>query len=228
MEMIKHTSADAESPFLSDLVIGMSDGLIVPLALTVGLSRVTDSAATIASIGIVALTAGAIAMGMGGYLTARSEKDLFTPEHAATGHHVPVGTGNDIEEVRAFLAGLGLSEELQAKAAEEWTKEKKDWSALLKDVESPATQQQRATKMGLNIGVSYALGGCIPVMPYFFTDTATAFNISLALAILVLPTLGYLKSRVTGLSPLAGILRTTITGLLAATGAFIVANIFSS
>lgn len=214
--------------FLSELVIGMSDGLIVPFALTVGLSRVADSASMVAMVGMIALIAGAIVMGLGGYLTGKSEAGLYKPEQTHTGPETPASTAKNKEEVKTFLANLGLSEELQIRAADELTKEKKEWAELLREGEAPARQHQRqASKMGLNIGISYALGGLIPVGPYFFTETASgALKISMILTLIVLPALGYLRSRIAGLSPINGILRTTLAGSLAALGAFVVAKLF--
>lgn len=60
------------SDFLTDVVIGMSDGLTVPFALAAGLTGAVDSTAIIVIAGIAEIAAGSIAMGLGGYLDRKS------------------------------------------------------------------------------------------------------------------------------------------------------------
>jgi hypothetical protein len=67
----KHFTFDAR--FISDAIIGLSDGLTVPFALTAGLSALGDTKVVIFG-GLAELTAGAISMGLGGYLGAKSEE----------------------------------------------------------------------------------------------------------------------------------------------------------
>jgi hypothetical protein len=58
---------------ISDAIIGLSDGLTVPFALTAGLSALGNKNVVIYG-GLAELTAGAISMGLGGYLGAKSEE----------------------------------------------------------------------------------------------------------------------------------------------------------
>jgi ABC-type multidrug transport system fused ATPase/permease subunit len=62
-----------DARFISDAIIGLSDGLTVPFALTAGLSALGDTKVVIFG-GLAELTAGAISMGLGGYLGAKSEE----------------------------------------------------------------------------------------------------------------------------------------------------------
>ncbi len=221
MNQSEQRSLLSNNDFLSEMVIGMSDGVIVPFALTVGLSRVIQSESVVGMTGIVALAAGAIAMGVGGYLTGKSETGLYKPVSESTGSK---------EEVKSFFANLGMSEELQAKVAEDVIREKQEWSEIITTSETQTRQHNRqATRTGLTIGLSYALGGLLPVGPYLLMGPATrALPVSIVISLLSLMMLGYLKSRVTGLAPIRGILLTTLTGSLAAAGAFIVAKLFTS
>ena len=58
-----------------DVVIGMSDGLTVPFALAAGLSGAVASTGIIVTAGLAEIAAGSIAMGLGGYLAARSDAE---------------------------------------------------------------------------------------------------------------------------------------------------------
>lgn len=207
---------------LSEVLIGMSDGLIVPFALTAGLSRIPDQVSTIVTAGLIAMTAGAIAMGFGGYLTGRSEADIYKTE---PGHH---STPSSVKEnPRAFFANLGLSEEMQAKAAEELISDKKQLNELLGQHEQQPSSTGAPLKSGLTIGLSYALGGLITVGPYLFVeDTDYALKISAGITLASLCMLGFIKSRITGRHLFWGAFRTGLVGALAAAGSMIVAKIF--
>ena len=73
-----HHSHHSETHFTStevvrDIVVGMSDGLTVPFALAAGLSAAVDSSAIIVTAGLAEVAAGAIAMGLGGYLAGKTD-----------------------------------------------------------------------------------------------------------------------------------------------------------
>ena len=63
------------SETVRDIVIGMADGLTVPFALAAGLSGVVETTSVIVTAGVAEIAAGAIAMGLGGYLAAKSDAE---------------------------------------------------------------------------------------------------------------------------------------------------------
>jgi VIT1/CCC1 family predicted Fe2+/Mn2+ transporter len=68
------------SEVVRDVVIGMSDGLTVPFALAAGLSGIANSTAIVITGGLAEIAAGSIAMGLGGYLAARSDAEHYASE----------------------------------------------------------------------------------------------------------------------------------------------------
>ena len=68
------------SEFITDIVIGMSDGLTVPFALAAGLSGAVHSNTVVITAGIAEIVAGSIAMGLGGYLAGKTEQDHYQSE----------------------------------------------------------------------------------------------------------------------------------------------------
>lgn len=60
-----------------DIIIGMSDGLTVPFALTAGLSGVVNTNHLIIISGIAEIAAGCISMGLGGFLAGETEVDNY-------------------------------------------------------------------------------------------------------------------------------------------------------
>jgi hypothetical protein len=77
---IEHHFASSEA--VSDIVIGMADGLTVPFTLSAGLSQTLESSSLIVLAGLAEIVAGAIAMGLGGYLAARSDTEHYVSERA--------------------------------------------------------------------------------------------------------------------------------------------------
>src|SRR5580765_317073 len=63
-----------------DVVIGMADGLTVPFALTAGLSGAVGATSIIVIAGLAEIAAGSIAMGLGGYLAARTDLEHYASE----------------------------------------------------------------------------------------------------------------------------------------------------
>ena len=217
------------SDFLTDVVIGMSDGLTVPFALAAGLSGAVDSNSITVIAGIAEGAAGSIAMGLGGYLAGKTELDHYRSELKREYEEVETVPDIEKQEVKTFFANIGLSEEMQEKAAEEISTDKKQWVDFMMKHELGLDKPDpgRATKSALNIGLSYATGGLVPLSPYFFVDTpAEGLKISAALTLLFLFIFGFFKSKITGINPWLGALRVTLIGALAAGAAFGVAKLF--
>ncbi len=219
------------SDFLTDVVIGMSDGLTVPFALAAGLSGAVSGTSIIVIAGIAEIAAGSIAMGLGGYLAGKTELDHYKAELKREKEEVETVPEKEKEEVRDFFANIGLSEEMQVKAAEEIAKDKKQWVDFMMKYELGLEKPdpRRARKAALNIGISYAIGGLVPLSPYFFIDAPIqALRVSAIITLLSLFVFGFLKSRITGVNPWLGALRVTVIGALAATAAFGVARLFTA
>jgi VIT1/CCC1 family predicted Fe2+/Mn2+ transporter len=217
------------SAVLTDVVIGMSDGLTVPFALAAGLSGAVSSTSIIVIAGIAEIAAGSIAMGLGGYLAGKTEMDHYQTELRREYEEVEAVPEKEKEEVKDFFAGIGLSSEMQEKATQEIIKDKKRWVDFMMKYELGLDEPdpKRATKSALNIGLSYAVGGLVPLSPYFFVDQpADGLKISVGVTLICLFIFGFFKSRITGVNPWWGAFRVTLIGALAAGAAFGVAKLF--
>lgn len=215
--------------FLRDIVIGMSDGLTVPFALAAGLSGAVSSSNIIVIAGIAEICAGSIAMGLGGYLSGKTEQDHYQSEIKREYNEVENLREVEISETKEFFANIGLSPALQEQATEEIARDKDRWVDFMMKYELGLEKPdpKRATKSALNIGLSYIAGGIIPLSPYFFIDDSTeALKISVVATLICLFIFGYFKSKMTGVNPLAGAIRVTMIGAMAAAAAFGVAKLF--
>jgi len=217
------------SDLLTDIVIGMSDGLTVPFALAAGLSGAVSSTGIIVIAGIAEICAGSIAMGLGGYLAGKTEQDHYKTELQREFYEVDNLRDREVAETKEFFANIGLSEELQQKATEEIAKDKKQWVDFMMKYELGLDKPdpKRARKSALNIGISYIVGGLVPLSPYFFVEQPVAgLRISVVVTLICLFVFGWFKSKFTGVNVWAGALRVMLIGAVAAAAAFGVAKIF--
>jgi VIT1/CCC1 family predicted Fe2+/Mn2+ transporter len=218
------------SDFITDIVLGMSDGLTVPFALAAGLSGAVHSNSIVITAGIAEIVAGSIAMGLGGYLAGKTEQEHYYAELKREYAEVENMPEKEKEEVKLIFAQMGLNAITQNNIAEELSKDKNKWVDFMMRYELGLEKPDvyRARNSAVTIGGSYILGGIIPLSAYFFTATPyEGLVFSALLTIICLFSFGYFKSKVTGQPLFKGALKVTIIGVTAATAAFLVAKLFT-
>lgn len=218
------------SEIVRDVIIGMTDGLTVPFALTAGLSGVVHSNALIITAGIAEIVAGSIAMGLGGYLSAKTEIEHYETELGREYREIEIVPEQEKKEVMDVFADYGLPKNLQIEIANELSKDKKQWVEFMMRFElgMERPDPKRAKQSAFNIGISYIIGGFVPLSAYFFTQTPKEGLIfSAIITIISLFIFGYVKTKLTGINPLQGAIKTVLIGALAAGAAFLVAKLIS-
>ena len=226
-----HTESHFKSSdLLTDIVIGMSDGLTVPFALAAGLSGAVHDNSVIVIAGLAEVVAGSIAMGLGGYLAGKTEIDHYNSELKREQWEVDNVPEREKEEVREIFADMGLSEETQHQIVEEMAKDKAKWVDFMMRYELGLEQPdaKRAAKSAMNIGLSYVVGGLVPLSPYFFTSMPLdGLKLSAIITVACLFVFGFFKAKVTGQNPWGGALKVMLIGSVAATAAFLIARLFT-
>ncbi len=219
------------SDFITDVVIGMSDGLTVPFALAAGLSGAVQSNAVVITAGIAEIVAGSIAMGLGGYLAGKTEQEHYQNELKREYAEVEAIPEKEKDEIKLIFAQYGLNESSQNIIADELAMDKDKWVDFMMQYELGLEKPNvnRARNSAATIGISYIVGGLIPLTAYFFTQTPyQGLLISAILTVICLFIFGYFKSKVTGQPPVIGAVKVTLIGITAATAAFLVAKAFNN
>ena len=220
----KHFTA---SETVRDIVIGMSDGLTVPFALAAGLSGAVEATGIIITAGLAEVAAGAIAMGLGGYLAARTDAEHFASERAREERETQEMPEEEAAEVAAVLRSYGLDEDKVAAVVASIRADKKRWVDFMMRFELGLEEPdpKRARNSALTIAVSYIAGGLVPLAPYFFLRSVhSALVGSVVVTLLALLVFGYVKGRFTTAKPLRSAWQTVVVGGLAATAAFVIAK----
>ena len=218
------------SDFITDMVIGMSDGLTVPFALAAGLSGAVHENGIIITAGIAEIVAGCIAMGLGGYLAGKTEQEHYESELKREYFEVDNYHQKEIDEVKEIFADYGIDEAGQTLIANQLAKDKKKWVDFMMKFELGLEKPhpKRARNSALTIGVAYFVGGLLPLSAYFFTSTPKeGLIVSAVITTLCLFIFGYFKSKVTGQPKIKGALKVTAIGLIAAAAAFGIAKFIS-
>ncbi|MBC7410872.1 MAG: VIT1/CCC1 transporter family protein [Bacteroidia bacterium] len=228
--MYHYENHTTNSDFITDVVIGMSDGLTVPFALAAGVSGVVASNAIVITAGIAEIIAGSIAMGLGGYLAGTTEIHHYQAELKREYGEVELYPEKEKEEVREIFKDYGFSEQSQHLLVEELAKDKHKWVDFMMRFELGLEKPNpnRARNSALTIGGAYIVGGFIPLVPYFLTPTPTqGLKFSAVVTLICLFIFGYFKSKVTDQPPIMGAFKVTIIGALAASVAFAIARAIS-
>lgn len=218
------------SEVVRDFVIGMSDGLTVPFAMAAGLSGAVDSTSIVITAGLAEIAAGSIAMGLGGYLAGRTEIEHYDSEERREYEEIDRLHEVEIKETKEIFAEYGIEEELQEKIARQMAKNPKKWVDFMMRFELGLERpdKNRAQQSAIVIGLSYILGGLVPLSAYFFTATSREGLIySSIITLICLVLFGLVKSKLTGQPLFKGALRVTLVGALAAGAAFGLAKLIT-
>ena len=213
-----------------DVVIGMSDGLTVPFALAAGISGAIDNSRLVVVAGLAEIAAGSIAMGLGGYLAARSDAEHYASERIREEREVEEIPDEEAHEVQQVFTEYGLTQEEAAPVIEALTKKPKEWVDFMMRFELGLEEPnpKRALQSAATIAGSYIGGGFIPLAPYMiFHSSRQALIWSAVVTLMALGVFGYIKGRFTGAKPRRSALQTIVIGGLAAGAAFLIAKAIS-
>jgi vacuolar iron transporter family protein len=213
-----------------DLVIGMSDGLTVPFALAAGISGAVNSSHIVVVAGLAEIAAGSIAMGLGGYLAAKSDAEHYESERLREEREIVERVDDEISETREIFESYGLSEEETEPLIASIRKRPVSWVDFMMRFELGLERPdpKRALSSAATIAGAYIAGGFIPLSPYMIVKTTgQAFWWSVAVTLLALAVFGYVKGRFTGAKPFRSGLQTVVIGGLAAGAAYVIAKAIS-
>lgn len=218
------------SEVVRDVVIGMSDGLTVPFALAAGLSGAVDQTGLVVTAGLAEVVAGSIAMGLGGYLAARSDAEHYASEREREKREVREKPAAEIAEVAAIFQSYGLSRAESAPLVEALRTRPEAWIDFMMRFELglEAPDPSQALRTAGTIAAAYILGGLVPLAPYFLADSnRAALGPSVGVTLLALAVFGWVKGRFTTGRVWRSALQTMLIGGAAAFAAFALARLFS-
>jgi VIT1/CCC1 family predicted Fe2+/Mn2+ transporter len=202
----------------------------VPFALAAGISGAIAASHVVVTAGIAELAAGGIAMGVGGYLAARTDVEHYQSERTREERETRELPDVERGEIDEILERYGISPDVRAKVVDEISADAHRWVEFMMKFELGLEEPdpRRALRSALTIGGAYVVGGLIPLVPYMLVSSAReALIVSAAVTLLALFVFGFVKGRLTGIPPFRGGLQTLLTGGIAAAVAFVLARAVS-
>jgi len=193
----KKESRIIDARVVSDAIIGLSDGLTVPFALTAGLSTL-DNTKVVVFGGLAELIAGAISMGLGGYLGAKSEEESYRATLKDTDQQVNINPESTDTIINDIFAPYNLPEYLISDLSTHLSQSSQLSSFIMNfHHQLPEPSGSRAITCALTIALGYFIGGFVPLTPYFFVGPDEAFYAlrwSIATMVVALFVFGYVKT----------------------------------
>lgn len=233
MSISQHQKYEKEhveaSENVRDFVIGMADGLTVPFALISGLSGVVEAVDIIIAAGVAEITAGMIAMGLGGHLAAKTDRQHYETELMREEREIIEFPEIEKQEVASILEDFGLEKQFVPSVLQAFENNPEKWRDFMMRFElglqKPASNREFISPLA--IGSAYALGGIIPLSPYFFANSVEqALPVSIAVTSIALLSFGAFKGYYTGISKVKSALQTWLIGGIAAFTAYFTASLF--
>ncbi|OAY29332.1 vacuolar iron transporter 1 [Manihot esculenta] len=206
-----------------DIIIGVSDGLTVPFALAAGLSGANATSSIVLTAGVAEVAAGAISMGLGGYLAAKSEADHYARELKREEEEIIAVPDTEAAEVAEILAEYGIEPHEYGPVVNALRKKPQAWLDFMMKFELGLEKPnpRRALQSALTIAIAYILGGLVPLIPYMFIPRAQdAVVASVIVTLVALLIFGYAKGYFTGNKPFRSALQTALIGAIASAAAF--------
>jgi VIT1/CCC1 family predicted Fe2+/Mn2+ transporter len=208
----------------------MSDGLTVPFALAAGLSGAVQTTGVIVTAGLAEIVAGSIAMGLGGYLAAKSDAEHYFSERAREEDEVRAKPEVEADEVAHVFKSYGLPADEIRSVVAALRKRPKAWVDFMMRFELGLEKPnpKRALISAATIAGAYIAGGFVPLGPYIVISAVhSALLVSVMTTLIALSLFGYIKGRFTGTAPLRSAVQTVLVGGLAAGAAFVIARVIS-
>jgi vacuolar iron transporter family protein len=228
MPQTEHVEKHFMAPdVIRDIVIGMADGLTVPFALAAGLSGTVSSTEIVTVAGLAEIAAGSIAMGLGGYLAARTDREHYLSELERERNEIIEKPDLERQEVADVLLQWGVNEQDVERIVDSISEDHDRWVEFMMKFELGLEEPEpkRARNSSFTIGISYIVGGLIPLLPYVLIhNSIQALIVSVVVTLLALFIFGFVKGKFTGTNPLKSALQTTLVGGFAAGVAFLVAR----
>ncbi len=182
----------------------------------------------IVTAGVAEIAAGAIAMGLGGYLAARGDAEHYASERAREQREVKDLAQHEEREVVEIFERYGLTSEACEPILAAFRRDHEAWVDFMMRYELGLEEPRagRALQSAITIGGAYVVGGLVPLLPYMLlSGVEQALAVSVLATLVALAVFGGIKGRMTGTGGLRGALQTMVVGGLASAVAFAVARL---
>lgn len=188
--------------FLKQLVYGGNDGIVTTFAIVAGFAGAgSDAAAQVGAVavllfGLANLFADAVSMGLGEFLSTRSQRDLYMAQRRRELDELATNPAQERKEVVQMLRERGLDAAAAEAAAAQLMKSPEFVADMMMtyEMQMPDMRNGSPALDGLATFLAFVTFGAVPLVPYFLLEpTVAAFRLSVAATVAALTALGLLR-----------------------------------
>ena len=204
---------------LREVVFGVNDGIVSTVGFIVGIAGAFASRKMSLVSGLAEVLAGAVSMFFGGYLSTKSQQEFFESEVRREESEIEEMPAKEREEIRRIYRAKGFRDEKELElVVQRITSDKKIWLKCMMEEELGLILESLTSpfRIGLTIGVSFLVGGLIPLIPLFFFNTHPGIQVSIVFTGAILFLLGALKTTLTRQSWIKSGFEALLIGIAAA------------
>ena len=204
--------------WIGDAIYGVNDGLGAVFGIVSGMAGYTGGSEVVLAAGLAGTLASALSMGAGAYLSAKSQREVYESEIAREQAEIDEDPHEELLELELFYQLKGFSADEARSMAERLQKEPKQFLRTLVHEELGLNEATfpNPWRSTLSATVSTAIGGFIPIIPFFFTVGMPAVIASFIISTLAHFLVGASKSLVTTRSWWASGAEMTMVGVIEA------------
>jgi len=204
--------------WIGDAIYGVNDGLGAVFGIVSGMAGYTGGSEVVLAAGLAGTLASALSMGAGAYLSSKSQREVYESEISRERAEIEEDPHEELLELELFYQLKGFSAEESRSMAEQIQKQPKQFLRTLVQEELGLSEETFPSpwRSTLSAGLSTAVGGFIPIIPFFFTVGMPAVIASFVISTLAHFVVGASKALVTTRPWWASGLEMTIVGIIEA------------
>jgi VIT1/CCC1 family predicted Fe2+/Mn2+ transporter/rubrerythrin len=204
--------------WIGDAIYGVNDGLGAVFGIVSGMAGYTGGSEVVLAAGLAGTLASALSMGAGAYLASKSEREVYESEVSRERTEIEEDPHEEVLELELFYQLKGFSADEARTMAERIQKEPRQFLRTLVHEELGLSEETfpNPWRSTLSATVSTAIGGFIPIIPFFFTVGMPAVVASFVISTLAHFVVGASKALVTTRAWWASGAEMTIVGILEA------------
>src|SRR5499427_6055088 len=216
--------------WIGDAIYGVNDGLGAVFGIVSGMAGYTGGSQVVLAAGLGGTLASALSMGAGAYLSSKSQREVYESEVSREQAEIEEDPHEEMLELELFYQLKGFSPEESRSMAERLQKEPTQFLRTLVHEELGLSEETfpNPWRSTLSASVSTAIGGFIPIIPFFFTVGMPAVIASFVISTIAHFAVGASKALVTTRSWWASGLEMTIVGIIEAAITYGLGRAFAS
>ena len=212
--------------WLRAAVLGANDGIVSTAAIIVGVSGASDSLNFILTAGIAGMSAGALSMAVGEYVSVSTQRDTEKTMLEVERYELEHFPEEELEELVQIYEGKGLSRTTAEVVAKELTE--KDAFAAHVDAELGIDPDDLTNPLhaAYASALAFSSGALVPILVVVFSPQSLRLPFTFAAVILALLLTGFLSAKTTGANTKKAMIRVVFGGVLAMLITFAVGKVF--